>query len=146
MGVGPAEKKVDKVLRSQVPSSASDIKEFLGLVNYISQFLPGLSQWSTVLSWDLTHKGVKFMWLPEHDEAFYNIKRLMKNYHICKPIDYDNPDPVMLVADVSGLCGYYGQGKIIRRWFPPGFTHECSTQRKRITRHMTKRCWRSSIV
>ena len=121
MGVGPAEKKVDKVLGSQVPSSASDIKEFPGLVNYISQFLPGLSQWSMILSRDLTRKGVKFMLLPEHDEAFYNIKRLMKNYHICKPIDYDNPDPVMLVEDARGLGGYYGQGKDYKTIVPTGF-------------------------
>ena len=58
-GVEPAETKVDKVLASRVPSSPSDIKEFLGLVNYIAQFLPGLSEWSTVLS-NLTRKGVKF--------------------------------------------------------------------------------------
>jgi Reverse transcriptase (RNA-dependent DNA polymerase) len=39
-GIEPAETKVDKVLASRPPSSASDIKEFLGLVNYIAQFLP----------------------------------------------------------------------------------------------------------
>lgn len=121
-GVEPAETKVDKVLASRIPSSASDIKEFLGLVNYISQFLPGLSEWSTVLS-NLTRKGVKFEWLPEHDEAFFNIKRLTKNYPICKPIDYDNPDPVMLVADASnrGLGGYFGQGRDYKTMVPAGF-------------------------
>jgi len=120
--VEPAETKVDKVLASRTPSSPSDIKEFLGLVNYIAQFLPGLSEWSTVLS-DLTRKGVNFEWLPEHDEAFYNIKRLTKNYPICKPIDYNNPDPVMLVADASnrGLGGYFGQGKDYKTMVPAGF-------------------------
>ena len=58
-GVEPAETKVDKILAAHIPTSPSDIKEFLGLINYIAQFLPGLSQWSTVLS-DLTRKGVKF--------------------------------------------------------------------------------------
>ena len=121
-GVEPAQTKVDKILASRVPSSSSDIKEFLGLVNYIGQFLPGLSEWSTVLS-NLTRKGVKFEWLPEHDEAFCNIKRLTKNYPACKPIDYDNPDPVMLVADASnrGLGGYFGQGKDYKMMTPAGF-------------------------
>src|SRR5438552_14772748 len=58
-GVEPAETKVDKVLASHTPSLPSDIKEFLGLVNNIAQFLPGLSEWSTVLS-DLPCKGVNF--------------------------------------------------------------------------------------
>jgi len=121
-GVEPAETKVDKIIASRVPSSPLDIKEFLGLINYIGQFLPGLSEWSAVLS-DLTHKGTKFEWLPEHDEAFYNIKSLTKNYPVCKPIDYDNPDPVMLVADASnqGLSGYFGQGKDYKMMVPAGF-------------------------
>ena len=79
--------KVDSILAARVLSSPSDIKEFLGLVNYIGQFLPGLSEWSTALS-DLTRKGVKFEWLPEHNEAFCNIKRLTTNYPVCKPSDY----------------------------------------------------------
>ena len=121
-GVEPAQTKVDKVLAAHIPASPSDIKEFLGLVNYIAQFLPGLSEWSTVLS-DLTRKDVKFQWLSEHDEAFCNIKRLTKNYSVCKPIDYDNPDPVILVADASnrGLGGYFGQGKDYKTMVPAGF-------------------------
>ena len=121
-GVEPAETKVDKILAAHVPSSPSDIKEFLGLVNYIAQFLPGLSEWSTVLS-NLTRKDIKFDWLPEHDEAFCNIKRLTKNYPVCKPIDYDCHDPVMLVADASnrGLGGYFGQGKDYKTMVPAGF-------------------------
>ena len=70
----------------------------LGLINYIAQFLPGLSEWSTVLS-DLTRKSVKFEWLSEYNEAFYKIKRLTKNYPICKLIDYNSPDLVILIAD-----------------------------------------------
>jgi hypothetical protein len=90
-------------------------------MNYIAQFLPGLSKWSTVLL-DLTRKDVKFGWLLEHDKAFCNIKRLTKNYPVCKPIDYENPDPVMLVVDASnrGLGGYFGQGKDYKTMVPTG--------------------------
>lgn len=121
-GVEPAQTKVNKVLAAHAPSSPSDIKEFLGLINYIAQFLPSLSEWSMVLS-DLTRKGVKVEWLPEHDEAFCNIKQLTKNYSVCKPIDYDNPDPVMLFTDASngGLGGYFGQGKDYKTMVPGGF-------------------------
>jgi len=110
-GVEVAQDKVDKILASRTPTSPSDIKEFNGLVNYIGQFIPGLSEWSSVLS-GLTKKDVKFKWESVHQEAFDNIKRLAKNTPICKPIDYDSPDPIMLVADPSnrGLGGHYGQG------------------------------------
>jgi hypothetical protein len=120
--VEPAETKVDKILATRIPASPSDIKEFLGLVNYVAQFLPGLSEWSTVLS-DLTRKGVEFNWLSEYDEAFCNIKRLTKNYPVCKPVNYDSSDPIMLVADASnrGLGGYFGQGKDYKSMVPAGF-------------------------
>ena len=121
-GIQPAQTKIDGILAARVPCSPADIKEFLGLVNYIAQFLPGLSEWSTVLS-GLTRKGVKFDWLPEHEEAFCNIKRLAKNYPVCKPLDYDSTDPIMLIADASnrGLGGYFGQGTDYKTLTPAGF-------------------------
>ena len=121
-GVEPGQTKVDKILASRIPRSATDIKEFNGLVNYIGQFIPGLSEWSTVLS-DLTKKDVPFQWESKHDGAFLNIKRLAKNTPFCKPIDYDSPEPVMLVADASkrGLGGYYGQGMDFKTMTPAGF-------------------------
>ena len=108
-GVEPDQVKIDKILASRSPRSASDIKEFNGLVNYVGQFIPGLSDWSTVLS-SLTKKNVPFKWESTHEKAFRNIKRLAKNYPICKPIDHDSPLPVMLVADASNraIGGYYG--------------------------------------
>src|SRR5438876_3951716 len=72
-GVEPAQPKVDKILASRTPRSSSDIKEFNGLVNYIGQFIPGLSEWSTVLS-NLTKKNIPFKWKAVHEEAFQNSK------------------------------------------------------------------------
>jgi hypothetical protein len=43
-GVEPGQTKVDNILAARIPLSSSDIKEFLGHVNYIGQFLPGLSE------------------------------------------------------------------------------------------------------
>jgi hypothetical protein len=42
-GVESDHVKIDKILASRTPRSASDIKEFNGLVNYVGQFILGLS-------------------------------------------------------------------------------------------------------
>ena len=107
-GIESVQTKVDKILAACILSSALDIKEFLSLINYIGQFIPGLSEWSAVLS-DFTCKDVKFTWLSPYEKAFLNIKHLAKNHPICKPIDYDKADPVMIVADASNydLDDYY---------------------------------------
>jgi RNase H-like domain found in reverse transcriptase/Reverse transcriptase (RNA-dependent DNA polymerase)/Integrase zinc binding domain/Chromo (CHRromatin Organisation MOdifier) domain/Retroviral aspartyl protease/Zinc knuckle len=121
-GVEPDQVKIDKILASRTPSSTSDIKEFNGLANYVGQFIPGLSEWTTVLS-SLTKKNVPFKWESVHDEAVQNIKRLAKNHPICRPIDHDSPLPVALVADASnrGLGGYIGQGEDFKTMVPAGF-------------------------
>jgi len=46
-------------------------------------------------------------------KAFDDIKCLTQNTPICRPIDYNNPDPIYVVTDASNdaIGGYYGQGK-----------------------------------
>jgi hypothetical protein len=91
-------------------------------VNYIGQFIPALSHWSTVLS-DLTKKNVIFKWEKKHQEAFDNIKRLTQSTPICKPIDRISADPVIVVADASirAIGGYYEQGKDYKTMRPASF-------------------------
>src|SRR5436853_5323168 len=75
-GIEVTQEKVGKIVGSHIPRNIREIREFNGLVNYIGQFIPGLSHWSTVLS-GLTKKNVTFKWEPKHQEAFDNIKRLV---------------------------------------------------------------------
>jgi hypothetical protein len=121
-GIEVADDKVNKIISSHVPISALNVKEFNGLVNYVGQFIPGLAHWSTVLS-ELTKKNVEFKWEPRYQDALDKIKLLVKNTPVCKPIDYDNLDPIMVVADASNRAvgGYYGQGKDYTTMVPAGF-------------------------
>ena len=88
--------KVEKIIGSHIPRNPREVREFHGLVNYIGQFIPGLSHWSTILS-HLTKKNVVFHWGKEQQEAFDNIKRLTRNTPICKPIDPDSSDLLCLL-------------------------------------------------
>jgi hypothetical protein len=121
-GIEVMQEKVDKIVGSRIPRNIREIREFNGLVNYIGQFIPGLSHWSTLLS-GLTKKNVTFKWEPKHQEAFDNIKRLAQTTPICKPINRSAPDRVMVVADASNraIGGYYGQGEGYKTMRPAGF-------------------------
>jgi hypothetical protein len=121
-GIEVADDKINKIISSHVPTSAQNVKEFNGLVNYIGQFIPGLAHWSTVLS-ELTKKNIEFKWEPRHQDALDKIKLLVRNTPVCKPIDYDSLDPIMVVADASNRAvgGYYGQGKDYTTMVPAGF-------------------------
>ena len=121
-GIQIPEYQVTKIVNAQIPQSSQDIKSFLGLVNYVIQFIPGMSEWLTVLS-SLNRKNVAFKWVDKHQKAFENIKLLARNHLVCKPIDYESEKPVFVVADASnnGIGGYYGQGDSYRSMQPAGF-------------------------
>jgi len=72
---------------------------------------------------DLTRKEKEFKWKGKHQEAFDTIKLLAKSTPVCRLIDYDNPDPIFMVADASNWAvgGYYGQGKDYKTMRPAGF-------------------------
>jgi Reverse transcriptase (RNA-dependent DNA polymerase) len=59
--------KLNKINNYPTPCSVTDIKSFLGLVNYIAMFnfIPGLADYSSVLT-DLTKKNVPFTWKSPH--------------------------------------------------------------------------------
>ena len=102
----------NKIADWPIPQNIKDIKSFNGLVNYIAEFISRLADHSSVLS-DLTRKGREFKWEKKHQEAFDTIKLLAKSRPVCRPIDYDNPDPIFMVANASNCAvgGYYGQRK-----------------------------------
>jgi uncharacterized protein YuzE len=121
-GLEVAASKVEKIVDWPAPRNVSEIRAFLGLVNYIGGFIPGLAQHSSLLS-GLTKKGIEFEWKEAQQKAFVDIKRLVENTPVCRPISYDNPEPIFVVADASNYAigGYYGQGKDHKTMRPAGF-------------------------
>jgi hypothetical protein len=60
-GLEVAASKVEKILDWPAPRNVAEIRAFLGLVNYIDGFIPGLTQHSSLLS-GLTKKDIEFEW------------------------------------------------------------------------------------
>jgi hypothetical protein len=123
-GIEPSSEKLGKVSSWPTPRSASDIKSFLGFVNYLAanDFIPALADQSSVLT-DLTKKNVAFRWEKKHDDAFKMIKKLAASIRLLQRIDYESGDTVWLIADASskGIGGYVAQGKDWKNARPIGF-------------------------
>ena len=68
-GVGVAADKVKAVVEAREPESVSEVRSFLGLVNYSGRFIPDLATLSEPLR-RLTKKNVEFQWGPEQAAAF----------------------------------------------------------------------------
>jgi len=69
------------------PKSKKQLQEFLGVVNYISQFIPHLASITAPLT-SLTGTE-EFVWTATDDHAMDNVKRAAAHNQIMKPIDHE---------------------------------------------------------
>ena len=71
-----------KVIRNlQSPKTLKQTREFCGMVNFLSSFLPNLRQ-LLIPIYDLQKKSKTFKWTQEAEKAFKEIKELL----ICPPV------------------------------------------------------------
>ncbi len=106
-GITPDGSKVEKVTSWPTPASAHDVRSFLGLVRYISSFLPHLADLTAILNPLTTKEAEKeFLWTTKHDTAFDAIKRLVVSHECLTSIDHTNmgTNRIFVSTDASDWC------------------------------------------
>ena len=68
-GIQPTTEKVRAIKEAPLPKNLSELRAFLGLLNYYSKFLPNLSS-QLVPLYSLLNKDKKWHWGPEQSQAF----------------------------------------------------------------------------
>ena len=90
-GIEPDSKKVKTIKRWPVPRNVTELQSFLCYVNYLSCFIPGLSQLCKPLQ-ALIKKNSAYVWTAVHDKAFQNLKDMVSEdcliqfYNLHKPL------------------------------------------------------------
>ena len=97
-GVKPDPDKVDAINHLRPPETKSELKTFLGMVNYLQQFIPNLSQHTAPLR-EIEKKGVDFYWDVNLQNCFENIKELVAADVTLSY--YDRSKPVKIQTDWS---------------------------------------------
>ena len=88
-GIEPDDKKTDRVTNWPTPTCAKHVRAFLGLVRYLSPFLPNLANYTSVLD-ELTTKECNKAfppWTDRHEAAFKEIKALIVSAECLTTID-----------------------------------------------------------
>ena len=105
--------KVKAVVEAPEPRDVSQLRAFLGLVNYYNRFLPNLSTLLAPLH-QLLNKHAKWNWSFQCAQAFRDIKRLITSDMV---LVHFNPDlPLTLSCDASA----YGLGAVLSHVLPGG--------------------------
>ena len=75
-GLKPDPDKIQAILQLPEPEDRPALKRFLGMVTYLSKFMPRLSEMTEPLR-RLEDKDVEFQWLEQHSVAIATIKKFL---------------------------------------------------------------------
>ena len=92
-GIKVDPEKIEKILNWRSPWSAKEVHTFLGLVQYISTFLPKFAEYTSILT-PLTLKSCNMLfppWTLQQEATFLVIRDLILGADCLTTIDHDNP-------------------------------------------------------
>ena len=118
--------RVQAVVEVPSPKNVSQLRAFLGMVNYYHRFLPNLSQQLAPLH-RLLQADVKWTWDKECSLAFGRVKRLMASETV---LAHFNPSlPITLSCDASS----YGLGVVLSHKYSDGSEHPVAYASRTLT-------------
>ncbi|GBG82726.1 hypothetical protein CBR_g36254 [Chara braunii] len=104
--------KITAIAEWPAPTSAKQLRNFLGLTSYYCNSIQGYARYSYVLTSTLPWKNPPWAWTPLHEDAF----RALKKAVTCAPVlhlpDFDRP--FILTTDASD----FAVGAVLSQVFP----------------------------
>ena len=107
-GCKPSQSKVSAITEMSAPTCKKQVQSFIGVVNYLSKFSVRLLDLVEPIR-ELSKDKVPFNWVPEHQEAFKQMKREIARAPI---LAYYNPRKQTVLqtdASIKGLGACYLQ-------------------------------------
>ena len=101
-GVQPNPSYLQGIHDFPAPRSVSELRSFLGMVNQLSTYHPGIARHTGALQ-PLLKKNTAYLWLEEHQEAFNKLKS-----HLVSTLSLNHFEPswnTRIVTDASRLHG-----------------------------------------
>ncbi len=103
-GVAPDPKMTQAISNMPPPTDTLGVMRFCGMVNYLSEFCPHLSQVVQPL-YDLTKASHEFLWSPTHQAAFEKAKTLVIQAPCLAYFDQSKSITLQVDASQGGLGG-----------------------------------------
>ena len=97
-GLKPDPRKIEAIVALPEPEDVTALKRFLGMVNYLSKFMPHLSEMTEPLR-RLEDKDAEWQWLTQHKVAFNTVKKYLTESPVLKY--YSVNDEVTIQCDAS---------------------------------------------
>ena len=112
-GVAAVDEKIQPILKAPIPGNATQLKSFLGMINYYHRHLPNLAHLLEPLH-ELLRKNHTWKWETKQDQAFRQAKSLLTSSALL--VHYDPNKPLLLSCDASP----YGLGAVLAHTMEDG--------------------------
>jgi hypothetical protein len=124
--------KMSKIRDWRVPRNFNEVQRFVGLVQYLAQFLPDITAFTSPLT-GMCQSGQPFVWRPIHQRCFEMIKRACCKTPVLVPVNPKKDEPIWVICDASvhGVGAMYGQGPTWQSCRPAGFMSRKFTDAQR---------------
>ncbi|UYV65143.1 K02A2.6-like, partial [Cordylochernes scorpioides] len=99
-GIRPLDHKVQAIQKAKTPTNISELRSFLGLVNFYGKFIPNLPELLKPLH-ELLHKKRPWVWTKECGEAIDKCKNSITSERVLVP--YDATLPLCLATEASQI-------------------------------------------
>ena len=97
-GIQPMEDKVEAITNAPPPRNVSELKSYLGMINYYQKFLPNLSSVLALLH-RLLNSKTHWHWGKDQQQAFEQSKSFPMSSRLL--VHYDNKTELILECDAS---------------------------------------------
>ena len=90
--------RIKSIIEMKEPTTLKELLRFLGTINYVSRFIPNVSELTSPLR-ELNKKDVPFIWSQRQQKAYDRLKRVL-----CEPpvlAYFDINKPIILSVDAS---------------------------------------------
>jgi len=112
-GIKKEKEKMDAINKLPRPSNVSEVRAFVGLINYYGRFIENLSDIIRPLN-GLLKKNVRFKWTQECGKAFNCAKQAFCSDNIL--VSFNPKLPMVVATDASP----YGVGAVLSHKYPDG--------------------------
>ena len=125
-GVSQDPKKTEAIQKMKAPSSITELRRFMGMVNQLNKFSPRIADLSQPLR-ELLSPRKAWVWTGNQEEAFVKVKNEISSPRVLALFDVDKDSKIS--ADASS----YGLGSVLLQrhgdaWKPVAFASRCLTE------------------
>ena len=129
-GIQPDDKKIKAVQEAPHPTTASEVRSFLGLTNYCSRYIPAYSSLTFPLR-QLTKADSQFEWNNEQEQAFQSLKQALTSSPVLAHYSLEAKTRVVVDASPWAVGAVLLQEQTDTSWRPVAYGSRSLTETER---------------